>query len=119
MSDGRRTAPISVSSSRLPVEGSDGLKLQIVSVDPDGSNRHVIADAGDCYCLGWWPPGFTWSPDGTQIAYVTLGYAPDGRIHDNNRPLDPGLYVANVDGTSRRLVYGDTILGSPAWQPVP
>ena len=95
-----------------------GWALQVVVVDPDGSDRRVIADAGSCFCLGWWPPGFTWSPDGTQIAFVTLGFDPGGRVHDPHVPVAGGLYVAGLDGSGRRLLY-PSLKGSPAWQPVP
>ena len=97
---------------------ADGWHLQIQAVDPDGTDRRAIADIGGCFCLGWWPPGFTWSPDGTQIAYVTLGWVPEGRVHDPKMPAAGGLYVADTDGSHRRLLIPD-LSGSPSWQPVP
>ena len=95
-----------------------GWNLRIEVIAPDGSDRHVIADTGVCFCMNISPGGFTWSPDGTQIAFVTPGFRLGGRVHDPTTPLDGGLYVAKVDGSGRRLLIPD-ISGSPAWQPVP
>ena len=97
----------------------DGLMLlRIVTVAPDGSGRLTIADAGACHCLGWWPPGFTWSPDGTRMALVTLGYIPPHPAGDPAGPANGGLYVANVDGSGRELLVRD-VSGSPSWRPLP
>jgi Tol biopolymer transport system component len=46
--------------------------LNVSVVEPDGSDPHVIADAGQCWCLGF-TPGLAWSPDGTKLALVVPG----------------------------------------------
>ncbi|HET9756799.1 MAG TPA: hypothetical protein VFP66_09880 [Candidatus Limnocylindrales bacterium] len=97
----------------------DGWNLVIVSVDPDGSDRRQIAHIGSCFCLGWWPPGLAWSPDGTQIAFVTLNFGI--KVDADTRPdggAKGGLFVATADGSEPRLLLSG-VTGSPAWQSVP
>jgi len=115
--DGRR---IGFLSSDRFMTTTDGWQLKVVVIDPDGSNRRELADAGTCFCLGGGPPGFTWSPDGTQIAFVTLGYIPPHRARDLTSPNGGGggLYVAGIDGAEPRMLAAD-FDGTPTWQPVP
>ena len=93
-------------------------RIEIVTVAPDGSDRRVLAQIGSCFCLGFWPPGFTWSPDGKKIAFVTTGYIADHRVVSPDDPGQSGLFVSDVDG-SDSLEIGVGMAGSPAWQPVP
>jgi dipeptidyl aminopeptidase/acylaminoacyl peptidase len=89
-------------------EWGKGWKLNVTIVDPDGTNRTVLMDAGWCYCLGF-VPGLDWSPDGTRLALVVppLGDELGKR---------GGLYVVNADGTDLKLVAGG-VSGQPAWRP--
>jgi len=90
--------------------------IQIVVVDPDGSNRRSIGQVGECWCMNFLPSGFAWSPDGTQIAFISPGYI-RGKANKPALP-DPGLHIASVDGSSPRLIYRE-IDGDIAWRPVP
>jgi Tol biopolymer transport system component len=104
--DRKHIAFISVDAS--PSEAHD---LWVTSVNPDGSDRRRIAQIGTCACLGWWPPGLAWSPDGTQMAVVTRNF---GQPDDGGG----GLYVASAEGKEpRQLLSG--VWGSPTWQAIP
>jgi TolB protein len=72
----------------------------IESVEPDGSNRHVVFGDDSTRITQ-----LAWSPDGSRIAYVN--------------PIDGerGIYVANADGTDPvRLTEGHND-GHPSWSP--
>jgi dipeptidyl aminopeptidase/acylaminoacyl peptidase len=84
--------------------------VRIVAIDPDGTNRRtLIANRrlggpswGGCACHAWWPPGLTWSPDGTRLAIAGPG----------------GLFVVHADGTGFRRL-GPSGGGAVTWRPVP
>lgn len=87
--------------------------LGIYLVNPDGSNHRKLRDVGECFCGGgWFGPGIAWSPDGTQIAFTTVGY--------NGPSSEPsgGLYVMDATGGEPRLLSRNAA-SNPAWQPVP
>jgi YVTN family beta-propeller protein len=82
-------------------------------MNADGSDPHQLAgckpsDASPCAGGDLFGP--TWSPDGTQIAYVAL--SADGK----DRPV----MIMNADGTNphRLMAAGPSIQFVPAWQPV-
>jgi hypothetical protein len=87
-----------------------------MAIGLDGSAPRELQTAGSCWCIGF-VPGLGWSPDGTQLALVTLG----GDGIPNRPPGNDGtarLLVINADGSDMRLV-GLEAWGTPAWQPVP
>ena len=62
-------------------------------MDSDGANQvRIIEHAG----MDWGP---TWSPDGDRIAWLS------------DRPDEPGLWSANIDGTDQEHM----LLTQPAW----
>jgi dipeptidyl aminopeptidase/acylaminoacyl peptidase len=83
-------------------DDKSGWKLTLAGIDPDGTHRADIADAGGCFCLGLNPSGLAWSPDGTIIA---LG-----------KPGD-GLFLLRPDGSDIGQV--SSHWENPAWRPVP
>jgi Tol biopolymer transport system component len=93
--------------------GTDRKHIVIAASDANGTNRRVLFDAGFCFCVSgnWGPPGFGWSPDGTQMAFVTQK---GGRFE----PASGGLFVIDTDGSSRRFL-APSDGGRPLWQPVP
>jgi Tol biopolymer transport system component len=52
-----------------PDRDGQPFSLQLRMVDIDGSAQRVVADLGDCWCVGF-SPDFTWSPDGLRYAYL-------------------------------------------------
>jgi TolB protein len=81
---------------------NDALLQGIVNLylmNPDGSEKRPI---GDTLFIG----GAVWSPDGTQIAYMS------------NETGSWQIYVMNADGTNkRRITEGDTDALYPVWRP--
>jgi Tol biopolymer transport system component len=80
-------------------------KLSLATVPAAGGRTTTLARAGTCYCLGFFNPGVTWSPDGRKLA--TVG--------------EDGLVILTLRGTevesSRRV---DTHVDGPVgWQPLP
>jgi Tol biopolymer transport system component len=92
---------------------TDRKHIVIAASNADGSNQRVLFDAGSCVCISgnWGPPGFGWSPDGTQMAFVTQG-------RGQFEPASGGLFVVEADGTIPRLL-APSDGGRPLWQPVP
>jgi Tol biopolymer transport system component len=88
-----------------------GWELNVMVVDPDGTNRAVLTPAGRCFCLGW-VPGLDWSPDGTQLALAIPSLVGGG-----NLGLPHGLYTVDADGTGLTLLERYDPDGSPAWRP--
>jgi dipeptidyl aminopeptidase/acylaminoacyl peptidase len=88
--------------------------IVIAASDAEGSNQRVLFEAGNCFCISgnWGPPGFGWSPDGTQMAFVTQ------EARGEFEPPSGGLFVIDADGTSKRfLIPSDG--GRPLWRPRP
>lgn len=79
-------------SGRILVETSPGGNL--VEAQPDGRDSRTVG-------VGFDP---SWSPDGSRIAFTTLG--PTG-----------GVFVENADGTGRKQVYLGDGARSPVWSP--
>ena len=96
--------------------GGPGWQIQIIVVDADGSNRHAIANDGECWCMNFGPSGFAWSPDGTQIAFISPGYN-HGTASKPALP-DPGLHIASADGSNPRLLFRESN-GHIVWRPGP
>ncbi len=99
--DGQRLVYVSCS-----YEGS-----QIFTMGIDGKNQRQLTNT---VCPGWWDTGFSregndspvWSPDGSQIAYVSWQ-------NDN-----PDIYIMNSDGSNQRqLTYSDMRDEHPCWSP--
>lgn len=67
----------------------------------------LVRTVGRCFCIGFMP-GIAWSPDGEQLALVTIGTPQPGR---------DGLNVMRPDGTGLRFLRPGA-WGQPAWQPV-
>jgi hypothetical protein len=66
----------------------------LVESNLDGAGAHVVGQ-------GLEP---AWSPDGKQFSYAWWG-------------ANPGIYVANADGSQARLVYANSDCRSPVWSP--
>ena len=79
------------------------IESQIVAIDPDGANRHVLARRP--IALGFW--GVEWSPSLNTLAAVAEGQD------------DLGLVTVELPaGTIRDLsVAGWGLVGQPAWSP--
>ena len=75
---------------------------EIYVANRDGSNARRITNhpAGDVSC--------TWSPSGTQIAFVS------------DRSGSPQLYIVGADGTGlTKLQLGESYVDRPTWSPPP
>src|SRR4029079_15060667 len=92
--------------------------ILLVTVRPDGTGERVIAQVGTCFCVGWGPPGFTWSTDGRQLAFVTLNFPTNGSAKGSGNNVGGGRCVANADGSHTRLLTTGVPGGNPAWQPI-
>jgi TolB protein len=79
----------------------DGGPLQLVSVNPDGSNRQVIHTrvAGET----WFP---AWSPDGTKLAVAVF-------------PFDAprAIWVMDADGADRVKIAEEDNISRASWSP--
>jgi TolB protein len=96
----------------LPAWSQDGSKIAYTSALPDGNveifimnrdgsaNRrltnHPMADATP-----------TWSPTGTQLAFVS------------DRTGSPQIYIINADGTDMRRISIESYCDRPTWSPAP
>jgi Tol biopolymer transport system component len=89
---------------------------EIYSVRRDGTGAKNLTNdpARDGPTLGHERRGFSWSPDGTRIVFVS------------NRDGTDDLYVMNADGSGvRQLTYGNSVeccgfgwlMDSPVWSP--
>jgi hypothetical protein len=77
-------------------------RLELVSVNPDGSDQHVIrtSTSGDPWLASW-------SPDGTKLAVAT---SPPG--------LGPlAIWVMNADGSNAVKIAEATNVYQPSWSP--
>jgi len=89
-------------SSDLLSDGAPSvLDRALVVVNADGSGRRVIARSQDLQGVS---QQIRWSPDGTQLAFLTLGLDE----HVDLKALDefglprPGVAIVNADGTGAR-----------------
>jgi TolB protein len=96
----------------LPAWSQDGSRIAYTSALPDGNveifimnrdgsgNRrltnHPMADATP-----------TWSPTGTQLAFVS------------DRTGSPQIYIINADGTDMRRISTESYCDRPTWSPAP
>jgi len=87
------------------------LSRNVVVVNADGSGRTVIARSQDLQGV---TQQIRWSPDGTQLAFLTMGLDTDVDLSAMDRfglPL-PGVAVVNADGTgARSMLDGEGIYG--------
>ena len=112
----------------------------IVTMDPDGRNREVL------HAGGVWVAAPTWSPDGTQLAFVAggtievsdtdgsnrravigggyrnggLSFSPDGRriAFVRGDQTRSSVHVAGLDGTDERVIFDQEVQAvSPRWSP--
>lgn len=104
--DGSRIAYIGTEAGTA----QEGYPLAIYLTEPDGTSHRKLRDVGECFCGGWPGPGIAWSPDGTQIAFTTVGYPGSGAAG--------ALYVMDAAGGEPRLL-SNNAAANPAWQPVP
>ncbi len=73
--------------------------LNLYLMNPDGSEKRAVADTV-------FNGGAVWSPDGTQIAYIS------------NEMGNWQVYVMDADGTNkRRITEGDSDALYPVWRP--
>jgi TolB protein len=98
---GRLVLAKSFHEGRCPMELPPQIK-RIFTIGVDGANERQIT-GGDVYVHDIEP---TWSPDGSQIAFV----------RDLNAVAAYGLYVMSPDGSSQRRLDSNG-RGSPNWSP--
>jgi dipeptidyl aminopeptidase/acylaminoacyl peptidase len=77
----------------------------IWTISPDGSNLRQVTTVGR-------EDGFTWSPDGTRIAFSR--HAP---IDGDQRFVPNDIYVVDADGTNEIKLTDDGVSMAPAWSP--
>ncbi len=99
--------------SQIAYESGPGGSGGIWVMNADGSDPHQLAGCAatdPSPCAGGDLFGPTWSPDGTQIAYVAL--SADGK----DRPV----MIMNADGANphRLMAASPSIQFVPGWQPV-
>ncbi len=107
--DGFDQRNVKAASFTLPPPVSNGKICytnggDIWKMDPDGSNRQLVIDAGTNDIEP------AWSPDGSKIAFKSDRDIPPGR----------GLYVVNADGTGLTLLTNGGVNNSdskPTWSP--
>jgi Tol biopolymer transport system component len=81
---------------------------EIWVMDSDGSHQTRLIEEVEPGVDAGWP---AWSPDGRHIAYVVWR---SGDPPDDASRRDADIWVANADGTGRRL-----LVGGPGWQWIP
>ncbi|MFN8573934.1 MAG: S9 family peptidase [Gemmatimonadaceae bacterium] len=124
---------------RLAYFGREGERYGLIVANADGSNARFVADvAGTNHPLPTSAERLTWSPDGTQLAFVSATAGPEvdangdpmvitrylykptageglTRFNDNRRLH---VFVANVaTGAVRQLTTGDYYEHSLDWSP--
>ena len=102
----RSNAEVSPDGRRLVYENREpAVPSQIFVLEPDGTTRQLTnmkREASDP----------TWSPDGSQIAFVGF------RRRDGDRRPDSDIFVMNADGSHiRRLAGTPRPDGHPDWSP--
>ena len=104
--DGSRIAFTSIRGSDM--EELEALEApfhwMLYTMNADGSNQSRVPGLP----LSW----FSWSPDGSQIAYVSS--IEDERNYD---PNVSSLYVMNADGSSVRRLTANGVAMFPSWSP--
>jgi WD40 repeat protein len=84
---------------------------QVWLVDADGSHPRELFEGGACCSGGTWT-GLSWSPDGTEIAFIGT---PPGSAYGTRAPR---LYAIDPAGGPARVIAPHVPLGGPpAWQP--
>jgi Tol biopolymer transport system component len=89
-----------------------GTRLQITTLEVEGSRRRALRAAGECVCLVV-GPSLTWSPDGSSLAVVM----PDDVVAPGSDE-DFALFVVSADGREIRNVLAGHA-SALAWQPIP
>jgi dipeptidyl aminopeptidase/acylaminoacyl peptidase len=78
-------------------------------MNADGSNVIKLTDTGETTEVYWGEPSFTWSPDGTKIAYAVCSV----RDYESCE-----IYVMNADGSNpTNLSTSSASDRSPVWSP--
>jgi hypothetical protein len=99
------------SSNFDPARASSVLNRELVVVNADGSGRRVIARSQDLQGMS---PQIQWSPDGAQLAFLTLGldeHVDLKALDEFGLPL-PGVAIVNADGTgARSMLVSEGIYG--------
>ncbi|HSA55504.1 MAG TPA: hypothetical protein VLE53_07355 [Gemmatimonadaceae bacterium] len=75
---------------------TDGPRIAVIAAD--GTGRRDVTGGQDP----------SWSPDGTRLVFVGIGAGIS--------PLDPGLYLVNVDGSGLVRLTADASDRSPSWR---
>jgi hypothetical protein len=70
-----------------PLERPDVVRYRLMLSDVDGSHVRQVASLGRCFCAGWSPPSFAWSPDGQSLLVHAVPTSPR-----------PGTHVLSIDG---------------------
>ena len=99
------------SSNFDPARASSVLSRELVVVNADGSGRRVIARSQDLQGVS---QQIQWSPDGTQLAFLTMGldeHVDLKALDEFGLPL-PGVAIVNADGTgARSMLISEGIYG--------
>ncbi|MEO7963718.1 MAG: hypothetical protein ABIT38_07400, partial [Gemmatimonadaceae bacterium] len=118
--DGRSIAFI---SARGAANGDDAPRAQIWILPADGGEASSLTTARDGVA------GFTWSPDGSQIGYITtdsLSRDAEARVkrHDDPKPFEGDMRMSHIwiadvaTKVATKITSGAfNVRGAPAWSP--
>lgn len=104
-----RSARVSADGSKIAftaIENTQEQFLQLFVANRDGSDRRLISSDVDFYKS----VAFSWSPDGSKLAYARHWTRPNGTVRF-------GIYVRDLDAGTDRRITGDANALDPQWSP--